>query len=121
MLDELGSRGEVDWSRAIPRIRSRRGPRRFRPAKLHADEAYAIDRLRRWLRHRGTIPRIARKGVDSSERLGRHRRVVERTISWFTGYRRPVIRYERHAINYCAFLTLAAALTCSKRLTKTAM
>lgn len=30
---------------------------------------------------RGTIPRIARKGIESSQRLGRHRRVVERTIS----------------------------------------
>ncbi|GAA1308888.1 hypothetical protein GCM10009634_73350 [Saccharothrix xinjiangensis] len=47
--------------RAIPRIRSRRGPRRFRPAKLHADKAYDTDRLRRWLRDRGIIPRIARK------------------------------------------------------------
>jgi len=59
-----------------------------------------------------------RKGVDSSERLGRHRWVVERTISWLTGYRRLTIRYEHHADNYCAFLTLAAALTCFKRLTK---
>ncbi|GAA0259430.1 hypothetical protein GCM10010492_70480 [Saccharothrix mutabilis subsp. mutabilis] len=49
---------------AIPRISSKRGPRRFRPAKLHADKAYDIDHLRRWLRHRGTIPRIARKGID---------------------------------------------------------
>lgn len=61
---------------AIPRIRSRRGPRRFRPAKLHADKAYDVDELRRRLRERGTIPRIARKGIDASERLGRHRRVV---------------------------------------------
>ena len=28
---------------AVPRIRSRRGPRRFRPAKLHGDKAYDID------------------------------------------------------------------------------
>lgn len=106
--------------RAIPRIRSRRGPRRFRPAKLHADKAYDIDDLRRWLRHRGIVPRIARKGIESSERLGRHRWVVERTISWLTGYRRLPIRYERHADNYCGFLTLAAVLTCFKRLTKLA-
>ena len=105
---------------AIPRIRSRRGPRRFRPAKLHADKAYDIDHLRHWLRHRGTIPRISRKGIDSSDRLGPHRWVVERTISWLTGYRRLAIRYERHALNYCAFTTLAATLTCFKRLTKLA-
>ncbi|MFT7836780.1 IS5 family transposase [Saccharothrix sp. BKS2] len=104
--------------RAIPRIRSRRGPRRFRPAKLHADKAYDIDHLRRWLRDRGTIPRIARKGIESSQRLGRHRWVVERTISWLFGYRRLVVRYERKAVNYCSFATLAAALTCFKQLVK---
>lgn len=46
---------------AIPMIRSRRGPRRARPAKLHADKAYDIDRLRDWLRSRGIIPRITAK------------------------------------------------------------
>ncbi|QTR06316.1 IS5/IS1182 family transposase, partial [Saccharothrix algeriensis] len=50
--------------------------RRFRLAKPHADKVYDIDHLRRWLRARGTVPRIARKGVDSSDRLGRHRWVV---------------------------------------------
>lgn len=105
--------------RAIPRIRSRRGPRRFRPAKLHADKAYDIDHLRRWLRERSTVPRIARKGIDSSERLGRHRWVVERTVAWLFDYRRLIVRYERHATHFCGLLTLAAALTCFKRLTKT--
>jgi hypothetical protein len=33
---------------------------------------------------RGIKSRIARRGVDSSERLGRHRWVVERTLSWLT-------------------------------------
>ncbi|WP_447008404.1 IS5 family transposase [Saccharothrix isguenensis] len=103
---------------AIPRIRSRRGPRRFRPAKLRADKAYDIDHLRRWVRQRGIIPRIARKGIESSQRLGRHRWVIERTISWLTGYRRLTIRYERQADNYCGFLTFAATLTCFKRLNK---
>lgn len=39
--------------RGIPPIRSRRGPRRRRPAKLHADKGYDYDHLRRWLRSRG--------------------------------------------------------------------
>jgi IS5 family transposase len=105
---------------AIPRVRSRRGPRRLRPAKLHADKAYDSDDLRRWLRRRGITPRIARKDIDSSERLGRHRWVVERTISWLTGYRRLTIRYERHVDDYCGLLTLAAALTCFERLAELA-
>jgi IS5 family transposase len=103
---------------AIPHTRSRRGPRRWRPAKLHADKAYDIDHLRDWLRDRQIVPRIARKGIESSQKLGKHRWVIERSIAWHFGYRRLTIRYERHAHLFCAFLTLAAALTCFKKLTK---
>ena len=35
---------------AIPAIRSRRGLRRRRPAKLHADKGYEYAHLRAWLR-----------------------------------------------------------------------
>lgn len=31
--------------------------------------------------------RIARREVDSSERLGRHRWVIERTLAWLNRYR----------------------------------
>jgi transposase len=103
---------------AIPAVRSRRGPRRRRPAKLHADKGYDVVELRRWLRGRGITPRIARRGVESNQRLGRHRWKVERSIAWLTGYRRLSPRYERTASHYCAFLTLAAALTCYKQLAK---
>ena len=42
---------------------------------------------------RGRImPRIARPGIESSERLGRHRWVVERTHAWFNRYRRLPVR-----------------------------
>jgi hypothetical protein len=72
---------------AIPPIRSRRGPRRARPDKLRADKGYDYADLRRWLRTRGIVPRIARRGIDSSEHLGRHRWKIERTLAWLLGYR----------------------------------
>ncbi len=50
-------------------------------------------------------------------RLGKHRWKIERTIAWLTGYRRLTIRYERHGRLFAAFLQLAAALTCYKKLT----
>jgi transposase len=103
---------------AIPMLRSGRGPPRARPAKLHADKAYDIDRLRDWLRSRGITPRIARKGIESTTKLGRHRWVIERTIAWLTGYRRLTVRYERKVTHFCAFLTLGATLTCFKKLTR---
>jgi transposase len=103
---------------AIPAIKSRRGPRRRRPAKLHADKAYDQADLRQWVRDQGIKVRIARKGIESNDKLGRHRWVIERTISWLTGYRRLTLRYERNANHFCAFLTLGATLTCYKKLAK---
>ncbi|WP_137816328.1 IS5 family transposase, partial [Gandjariella thermophila] len=103
---------------AIPAIRSRRGPRRRKPAKLHGDKAYDIPAPRSWPRQRGIIPRLARKGIESSTKLGRHRWVIERTIAWLTGYRRLTVRYERKATHFLAFLTLGAAITCYKKLAK---
>ncbi|MFI5959777.1 IS5 family transposase [Cryptosporangium sp. NPDC051539] len=104
--------------RGIPAVRSRRGPRRRRPGKLHADKAYDAADLRRFLRDRGIGVRIARKGVESSQRLGRHRWIVESAIAWIFGRRRLTIRYERKPVNFLAFLGLAAALACYNRLTK---
>jgi transposase len=103
---------------AIPAIRSRRGPRRRRPDKARADKGYDFPELRTWLRERGIIPRIARRGIESGERLGRHRWKIERTIAWLAGYRRLTIRYERHSHLFAAFLALAAAITCYKKLAK---
>ncbi|KIF05842.1 transposase, partial [Streptomyces sp. RSD-27] len=90
--------------------------RHLKPQRLHADKAYDIPELRKWLRGKRIGVRIARKGIESSERLGRRRWVIERTMSWLTGYRRLNHRYERHPRNYLAFLGLAAALCCYKRL-----
>ena len=99
---------------AIEPIRRPRGRPRKRPAKLHADKAYDSREKRQALRRRGITPRIARKGVESSERLGRHRWVVERTHSWLNRYRRLRIRYERLAEVHLAFLHIGCALICWK-------
>jgi transposase len=93
-----------------------RGRPRCRPAKLHADKAYDIPRCRRYLRRRGIACRIARKGIESSARLGRHRWVVERTLAWLARFRRLTVRYERLADLHLAFLDLACALICLRLL-----
>ncbi|MFD0479936.1 IS5 family transposase [Nonomuraea thailandensis] len=103
--------------RSIPPIRSRRGPRRRRPGRLHGDKGYDYPRLRAFLRGRGIVPRIARRGIESSQRLGRHRWVVERTVSWLAGCRRLHRRYERRADHFASFVAIAAALICYRRLT----
>src|SRR5215212_2695977 len=58
---------------AIEPIRKPRGRPLKRPKKVHADKGYDFDRCRKALRKRGITPRIARRGIESSERLGRHR------------------------------------------------
>jgi transposase len=80
--------------------------------KLHADKAYDSSDLRRSLRARGITPRIGRRGIDSSERLGRHRWVVERSLAWLLSCRRLGVRYERRADLLEGLLHLACALIC---------
>jgi IS5 family transposase len=85
----------MDAIEPIHRPRGRPGRPRTRPAKLHADKAYASRSNRQALRQRGIHPRIARPGIDSSQHLGRFRWVVERSLGWLNRFRRLVIRYER--------------------------
>lgn len=97
------SQALIPLVRGIPPIRSRRGPRRRRPGKLHGDKGYDYLYLRRWLASRGIRHRLARRGIESSRHLGRHRWVVERTMSWLSGCRRLHRRYERKPEHFLAF------------------
>jgi transposase len=97
---------------AVPPIRGRRGRPLRRPQKLHADKAYNARHNRAVLRRRHIQPRLARKGIESSERLGRYRWVVERTLAWLHQFRRLNVRYERRADIHEAFLQLGAVLIC---------
>ena len=96
-----------------PIRRPRRGrPRERRPKKLHADEAYDFPRCRKALRKRGISPRMARRGIESSEKLGRYRWAAERTLWWVNRFRRLKVRYERREDIHQAFLDLGCALIC---------
>jgi transposase len=101
---------------AVAPVRGQRGRPRRRPQKLHADKAYDSGPLRAALRQRGITPRIARRGVESSRRLGRHRWVVERTISWQQGFRRLRVRDEKRDDIHEALVHLANAMICWGRL-----
>jgi len=97
---------------AIPPIKRPGGGRRKRPQKLHADKAYASRANRRALRQRHILPRIARPGIESCTKLGRHRWVVERDFAWLHRNRRLLVRYEREDALHAAFLHLGCALIC---------
>ena len=99
-----------------PPIRASARRRRTRPGAVHADKGYDSAANRAWLRRRGIRPRIARRGVESSARLGRHRWKVERALSWLSCFRRLQVRWDRDSGRYFAFVLLACALTCFNRL-----
>ncbi|WP_406438336.1 IS5 family transposase [Streptomyces sp. NBC_00631] len=111
------SQALIPLVRGIPPIRSRRGPRRRRPGKPHGDKGYDYQHLRRWLSSRGIRHRLARKGIESSRHLGRHRWAVERTVSWLSGCRRLHRRYEGKPEHFLAFTAIAATLISHRRLT----
>jgi transposase len=100
----------------VPPVRAPTGRRRTRPDAAHADKAYDSRADRAYLRRRGIRARIARRGIESSTRLGRHRWRIERTLSWLSCYRRLGVRWDRGSERWFAFVLLACALVCLNRL-----
>lgn len=101
---------------AIPAVRGSRGRPRRRPKKLPADKAYDFADVRRDLRKRGIIPRIARRGIESSQRLGRYRWVVERAIAWLHGMKRLRIREEQRDDIHLALVQLGCSIILLRKL-----
>jgi transposase len=100
----------------IPPVRTPAGRRRTRPGTDHADKGYASQANGAWLRRRGIRPRIARRGIESSARLGRHRWRVERSLSWLSCFRRLQVRWDRYSGRFFAFVLVACAVVCFGRL-----
>ena len=107
-----------DMVDGITPVRQPVGRPRKRPVKLHGDKGYDYPVCRELLRARNIVARIARKGIESSTRLGRYRYVVERCLEWTTRFRRLVRRYERKASHFLGFLRLASAIICFRRATR---
>ena len=81
------------------------------------DAAYDSEPVREELKERGYVPHIRPADKKEREREGavhRHggrarRWVVERTHSWLNRSRRLLVRWEKKAENYLAFIQLACA------------
>jgi len=101
---------------ALPAIAGVRGrPRRW-PTKLHADKGYDFTRCHEHLRLRGIKDRIARKGIERNDRLGRHRWVVERSHAWLASFGKLRVRFERCIDSHLALLSLACCVICLRTL-----
>ncbi len=97
---------------AIPAVRGKRGRPRRRPVRVQGDRAYDSEPHRRQLRRRGIVPVLAKRRTEHGSGLGKHRWVVERTLSWLHQMRRLRIRCERRDDIHNAFLTLGCIVIC---------
>ena len=101
----------------VPLVATPAGGRRNRPEKCHTDKGYDARHCRAYLTRRKIGVRIARKGVEPSDRLGRHRWQAEQSIAWLLGCRRLRVRSERAAERFFAFGLLACCRLAFNRYT----
>lgn len=101
---------------AFPRI-PQRGRPRTKPDILQGDAGYGFPHIVAALRARGIRPLLKlRNSEQSVSGLGTKRWVIERTLSWFSNFRRIKLCYERTGEHFQAFHELATALVYAKRL-----
>jgi transposase len=88
-----------------------------RPRELYADAAYDTENIRRGLESMGVEPNIPvnprngrRPRPYNLELYKRMRSAVERFFGWLKSFRRMVIRYERLAVTYRAFINIACIM-----------
>ncbi|RZD90927.1 hypothetical protein C0Q63_01020 [Streptomyces albidoflavus] len=64
----------------------------------------------------GLRPRIARKGVETSQQLGRRHWKIERTMAWLAVCRTLHRRYDRKTEHFLAVTSIACTLICYQKL-----
>lgn len=122
------SAGKAEISLAEPAMDTVAVPRSAgvtlrRPWELVADKAYDSDAFRRWLRRKGIRPvipfrsnRKPRRGPKPDLSGYRSRWKIERTNAWIQSFRRLQTRYERAIRRFLAFVHIACAIICLRRL-----
>jgi hypothetical protein len=104
--------------RSIPPIPSRNGKVRRRPKIFQGDRAYGVAAIILAVIAMGIRPLLARHGKKTphGSGLGKTRYVVERTMSWFSNFRRLKLCFERWGRHFQALHELAACIMCAHRL-----
>lgn len=98
---------------AIPVVRP--APTPEQPQGLCLDKGYDFDEVRQTLQEFGFTAHILARGEEAraikrEAGFKARRWVVERTHSWMNRFRRILIRWDKSANNYIAFLHFACAL-----------
>jgi transposase len=99
----------------VPRRPDHPGRKRLDNRK-DADRGYDHDKYRRQVRAAGITPVIARRSTEHGSGLGVHRWVVEQSFALLHWFRRLRIRWEIRDDIHEAFLSLACAIICWRRL-----
>ncbi|MGV9401644.1 IS5 family transposase [Streptomyces sp. NPDC003667] len=102
----------------IPPVAGRPGRPRRRPESLLGDKGYDCNTHREELLKRRILPVISRKGTLNIKGLGKLRYVIEQTFALLHQFKRLAGRRERRTELHDAFVSLACALVCWRRLKK---
>jgi hypothetical protein len=88
------------------------------PAALLGDRGYGFPYLIAIVLLYGIVARLSPRGKDKphGSGLGEQRYVVERTMSWWTHFRRINFCYERRGEHFQGLHDLAAAIICANKL-----
>ena len=101
---------------AIPPIAGKPGAPLRRPEEVMADRGYDSDPHRMQLSGRGIGTIIARRRTPHGSGLGIFRYVVEQSLALFHQFRRLRTRFDKRADIHEAFMTIACARMCWRRL-----
>jgi transposase len=101
---------------SIPPVRGKRGAPQFKPKEVFADRAYDSDPHRAELRAQQIKPVIARRNTEHGSGLGVIRWVVEQGIALLHQFRRLKLRFEKRDDIHEAFIAVAEAFICWRRL-----
>ncbi|MFD7733417.1 IS5 family transposase [Kitasatospora phosalacinea] len=108
----------LDLVDGIPPVAGRVGRPRKRPDALLGDKGYDSNPNRRELRRRRILPVISRRGEPDIIGRGKLSYVVEQTFAQLHQFKRLAIRWERRLDLHNAFVSLACALICWRRLNR---
>ena len=101
---------------AIPRIAGKVGAPLRKPERVMGDRAYHSDPHRRKLSARAIATAIARRNTAHGSGLGVYRWFVEQSLALMHQFKRLRVRDDRDDAVHEAFMTIACAIMCWRRL-----